>query len=411
MAEFSLQQRLLHGESLPNGWRVTKFGSATRIANGQVSPIKTPYDEYSHIGPENIESHTGRIGRLKTSKELGLISGKYLFDEKAIVYAKIRPNLNKVCVPGFTGVCSADAYPIWIANGKVDRDFLAHFMRSELFLRQSIAASMRTGMPKINRPDLQGLKLVLPPLSEQKKIAVILNDYSRGEELTRKLMHAKQRFKRALMQQLFAGNCVLPGIQYDWRDCRLGDLFRSRRERGRDGLPLMSVTMDSGLVERASLDRKTDSELTAEEHLFICKGDIAYNMMRMWQGACGLAHHDGIVSPAYVVVVPTDDIDPLFASYWFKSARMLYLLWAYSYGLTGDRLRLYFKDFTMIPVVVPSRKAQEFIAQLLKTCDDEIALLQRQLEAFKTQRKGLMQKLLTGQIRIPADTSTSVEVY
>ena len=162
----------------------------------------------------------------------------------------------------------------------------------------------------------------------------------------------------------------------------------------------MSVTMNDGLVERVTLDRKTDSELTPEQHLLIRKDDIAYNMMRMWQGACGLAHHDGIVSPAYIVVAPNHHVDPLFASYWFKSSRMLYLLWAYSYGLTGDRLRLYYKDFARIPVSVPSRDAQEAIAHILKGCDDEIALLKRQLEALKAQKKGLMQKLLTGQIRV-----------
>ena len=70
------------------------------------------------------------------------------------------------------------------------------------------------------------------------------------------------------------------------------------------------------------------------------KGDLAYNMMRMWQGASGLAGRDSIVSPAYVVVIPSDAIDPTFASYWFKSVRMIYLFWAYSYGITGDRLRL-----------------------------------------------------------------------
>jgi type I restriction enzyme, S subunit len=62
---------------------------------------------------------------------------------------------------------------------------------------------------------------------------------------------------------------------------------------------------------------------------------IAYNMMRMWQGASEMAEHDAIVSPAYVVLAPTSDIDPLFASYWFKSPRMIYLFWPYSYGIAG----------------------------------------------------------------------------
>jgi len=125
----------------------------------------------------------------------------------------------------------------------------------------------------------------------------------------------------------------------------LSDFFRSRREPGKAGLPVTSVTMYGGLMQRDALDRKSNGNLAPEEHLLIRKGDIAYNMMRMWQGASGLAENDGIVSPAYVVVAPKDGIDPLFASYWFKSARMIHLFWAYSYGITGDRLRLYYKDF------------------------------------------------------------------
>ena len=78
-----------------------------------------------------------------------------------------------------------------------------------------------------------------------------------------------------------------------WRQCRMGDLFESRRERGRPGLPLLSVTMNDGLVDREDLDRKQDSALAPEEHLLVKPGDIAYNMMRMWQGAFGLAHKEG----------------------------------------------------------------------------------------------------------------------
>jgi len=181
----------------------------------------------------------------------------------------------------------------------------------------------------------------------------------------------------------------------------LGDLFRSRRERGRAGLPVFSVTMGDGLVERGTLERKTNGALPPEEHLLIRKGDIAYNMMRMWQGASGLAGRDGIVSPAYVVVAPKKDIDPLFASYWFKSARMIHLFWAYSYGITGDRLRLYYKDFARIPVGVPSKHEQERIGRVFATLDRAIELTARLITARRKLKQSLAQQLLTGQRRLP----------
>jgi type I restriction enzyme, S subunit len=153
---------------------------------------------------------------------------------------------------------------------------------------------------------------------------------------------------------------------------RLGDFFNNRQEPGREGLPVMSVTMNDSLVFRDDLERRTESALRPEQHLLVKKGDIAYNMMRMWQGACGLATADGIVSPAYVVLAPKTGIDTCFAYHWFKSARMIYLFWAYSHGLTEDRLRLYFDEFAEIPAAPPALDKQHIIARALDSWDRAI---------------------------------------
>lgn len=178
--------------------------------------------------------------------------------------------------------------------------------------------------------------------------------------------------------------------------CRLGDLFESRRERGRPGLPLLSVTMNDGLVDREDLDRKQDTALAAEEHLLVRPGDIAYNMMRMWQGAFGLADREGLVSPAYVVLKPKAGIDPAYAAQLLRTPRMLYLMWAYSYGLTDDRLRLYFPDFASIKVTVPTKQAQLRIAHLLEAWDRAIDLKQRLAQNAERQRQALLHALMTG---------------
>lgn len=153
----------------------------------------------------------------------------------------------------------------------------------------------------------------------------------------------------------------------------LGNYFRVRKEKGKPGLPTLSVTMNDGLVDRSDLDRKMETNLSLEQHLSVLEGDIAYNMMRMWQGAFGRADKDGIVSPAYVVVKPRDTIDSRFAAHWFKSARMIHLFWAYSYGLTEDRLRLYADDFCQIPASPPPLAEQRRIADILDTWNRAIA--------------------------------------
>ena len=165
----------------------------------------------------------------------------------------------------------------------------------------------------------------------------------------------------------------------------LGNYFRVRKEKGKPGLPTLSVTMNDGLVDRSDLDRKMETSLSPEQHLSVQEGDIAYNMMRMWQGAFGRADKDGIVSPAYVVVEPRITLDSRFAAHWFKSARMIHLFWAYSHGLTEDRLRLYADDFCQIPVSPLPLVEQRRIADILDAWDRAIAQTEALIDA-KQQR-------------------------
>jgi type I restriction enzyme S subunit len=175
---------------------------------------------------------------------------------------------------------------------------------------------------------------------------------------------------------------------------RLGDYFTNRQEPGRPGLPLMSVTMNDSLIFRDDLDRRTESTLSPEQHLLVREGDIAYNMMRMWQGACGLARTDGMVSPAYVVLAPKPGIDSRFAYHWFKSDRMIHLFWAYSHGLTEDRLRLYFDEFAEIPASPPSPEQQRRIVAVLDAWDLAIDQTERLIAAKRRRKTGMVGRIL-----------------
>lgn len=155
-------------------------------------------------------------------------------------------------------------------------------------------------------------------------------------------------------------------------DETLGSYFSERKERGRLGLPLYSVTLENGLVPRDTLDRRTESALEDGEHALVEPGDIAYNMMRMWQGALGVSEKACLVSPAYVVMRPKENVDVAFAAAWMKSERGLNRLWAYSHGITDDRLRLYPDDFLTIPVRFPALAEQQRVAGVLSAWDEVI---------------------------------------
>jgi type I restriction enzyme S subunit len=152
--------------------------------------------------------------------------------------------------------------------------------------------------------------------------------------------------------------------------------------------------MTNGLVNREDLDRKQDSALTPEEHLLVKPGDIAYNMMRMWQGAFGLSNREGMVSPAYVVLKPKANVDPAYLAQLLRTPRMLYLLWAYSYGLTDDRLRLYFDDFAAIPITIPSLESQRRIATGTALWDKAAQVLSQLAANARAEKRALLKRLL-----------------
>ena len=154
------------------------------------------------------------------------------------------------------------------------------------------------------------------------------------------------------------------------------------------------------MVSRDALDRRDTSSEDKGAYLRICPGDIGYNTMRMWQGVCGLSRIEGIVSPAYTIVTPRDGIDGEFMALLFKSPAAIHLFHRHSQGLVKDTLNLKWRHFAEIKVQIPEKSEQQAIAHVFQTADRELALLRAQLDALREQKKGLMQKLLTGEVRV-----------
>ena len=198
-----------------------------------------------------------------------------------------------------------------------------------------------------------------------------------------------------------------PEFAEEWTPSHAGDAFTNSKAKGEAGLPIYSVTLDRGLVRRDSLDRHMAADAADETNLRAQEGELVYNMMRMWQGAIGKAELECMVSPAYVVLKPKAETSPDFFDQWFKSARMLYLLWAYSHGLTSDRLRLYFRDFAQIPLHLPSLSEQKKIAAFLGAVDARIAGARKQRDLLETYKRGLIQALFSRTLRFTRDDGTA----
>lgn len=263
-----------------------------------------------------------------------------------------------------------------------------------------------TNLASINSSQLKAFPVPLPTRDEQAAITQVLSTWDRGIRQLNDLITAKVRFKQGLMQQLLTGKRRFNEFGNEpWREFHLGDLFTERDETNCVELPLLSITADRGVIPRADVDRKDTSNENKSLYKRIAPGDIGYNTMRMWQGVSAVSRYEGIVSPAYTICIPGPDIDADFAGYLFKYPLVVHLFYRFSQGLVDDTLNLKFHHFAQIRVRIPSIKEQNKIAQVFSKCDEEIEVLRKQLDALKQQKKGLMQKLLTGEVRVKEHTN------
>ncbi|WP_295040023.1 restriction endonuclease subunit S [uncultured Fibrobacter sp.] len=187
----------------PKGWEVKKLGDVCSVVNGLVNPNEEPFCNYPHIGGANIQSNTGVFVDVKLAKDEGLISGKYLFDESMILYSKIRPNLNKVALPSFKGICSADMYPLITNTDVANKYYIKFSITHKKFIEYAVSHSGRANIPKINRDALLAYDLPLPPLALQQSFAEKIQSIEKQKETIRASIADTQKLLDYTMDKYF----------------------------------------------------------------------------------------------------------------------------------------------------------------------------------------------------------------
>ncbi len=192
---------------IPAEWKIQRFARVAEVKSNLVSPDN--YLEYPQISPENIEKDSGKLLLpCRTVSEVGVISGNHLFYKGQILYSKIRPKLNKVCIAPFDGLCSADMYPI---ESKNDTRYIVYCILSNGFLQQvSMITENRVKMPKVNQVELSKILVAIPEtIAEQKEIADYLDAkcaeidglIAKKEQLVKEL----ESYKKSLIYEVVTG--------------------------------------------------------------------------------------------------------------------------------------------------------------------------------------------------------------
>lgn len=281
-------------------------------------------------------------------------------------------------------------------SNKCTTNYLSLYFQYLTQTGQLIRFVGESSIAHLTRETLVGLHVFCPPLPEQRAIADLLSTWDEAIEKTERLIQTKEkRFKYFLNSLIY-----LPTAQGKWKETRLKTLFAERREVNREDLPLLSITNNEGVIFRKDTNRKDTSNNDKTNYLRICPGDIGYNTMRMWQGVSALSSLEGLISPAYTVCIPGEKVNPKFIAFLFKTPFMIHRFYRYSQGLTSDTWNLKFHHFGEVKMPLPSLGYQQKIAELLEASQQEIDFLKSLAEKYKTQKRGLMQKLLTGQWRV-----------
>lgn len=282
--------------------------------------------------------------------------------------------------------------------------FGRYLLKHPLVSKRLKAIAQGTKVFSISFSLIQKLEIHLPPIEEQRKIVEVLETWDKAIGLTKRLIEQKELQKKYLMQQFLTGRTRLKGFTDLWKKIRLRNFLCEIDERttSNNQYPIMSVTKQGIYSQQEYFDKQIASENNVG-YKILRRENIVFSPMNLWMGSIGFFQQDvGIVSPAYKIFNVNKTIALFnFLRYFMTTPRMLYLYKINSeVGASIVRRNLDLAGLLSSEITLPSTKEQQAISQVLSFCDKEIDLLKQKLAKLEEQKKGLMQILLTGKVRL-----------
>lgn len=306
------------------------------------------------------------------------------------------------------------AYAGYLIKFKIDSNvispkYLELYTQSQRYWDWVRNTSRAGAQPNINAQEFGELEILLPTNVEQEKICKIIDNWKRAIDLTESLIVAKQERRTWLIQKLLTGQLRVPGFSKKWVTKCMKDLVEQIQRpvpKPTESYKALGIRSHcKGTFERLVSDPNT---VDMDELYIAEKGDLIVNITFAWEGAIAIVpeeHSGNLVShrfPTYTL--NENEVDAYFLRYVVTQPRFIFTLRLISPGGAGRNRVMSKRDFLNIQLSVPCMEEQRKIGKMLKLVDEEIALLSTQLDALWEQKKGLMQKLLTGKLRVKLDS-------
>jgi type I restriction enzyme S subunit len=311
--------------------------------------------------------------------------------------------------PGPRGVLNQHIYRVTPKKG-IDKYWLYLTLQAITHRIEANAHGFKSSLVHVHKEDITSQLVDVPQLSEQRKIAHILQTWEAAIDSYDRLLSAKQARLAALRQRLFAATRpgAIPNPPAAWDETTLGNIFTEVSVLN-PGFGAERVITVGKYAIRRQVEHFTRSVASANlsNYQLLNPGDFVYDPMSAYYGAIGryVGETPGIVSPAYTVIRLADGINPNFIEILLKSHHISFELQNRSSqgNREGKRRTLRSDEFSSVPFMLPPRKEQDRIAGIIGDVAMDLELTERARDALVKQKRGLMQKLLTGEWRVKVE--------
>lgn len=313
-----------------------------------------------------------------------------------------------VCITTRPMAFNQDLKAVIPHEGIIDSAFLGNYMVANSERIRSNVNLAGHGTGRLPLEALTAFPVPVPPLSEQRKIARILSTWDLAIEKQQQLIDAKIERKRGMMQRLLTGQERLLGYEKDWAKIQISDVLtpRNKRKEQSPSLPLFSLTISDGVTPKTERYNREAlvKDKKGKKYKVVETDDIVFNPSNLRWGAIGICREQRpvLISPIYEVLHTRSDVEvsPEFLNHYLSSPRQIAIFASRVEGTLVERMAVKLDAFLLTEMSLPPIDEQLAINVVLNTCDRELDLHRQQLDALREQKRGLMQKLLTGEVRV-----------